>query len=195
MQSQEIERALLAVGQLLEAEEAPARLVIIGGAALNLLGIVERATRDVDVVAMADKQDRRLLMPPDRPFEPTLLRAIAEVGRDFGLPEGWMNAGPAAQWEIGLPPGFADRVSWRQYAALEIGLADREDLIAMKLEAAADQPDANSRHFRDLLALSPTPTELEHALRWVREKNVGPDYHHSLNRVVQHVEDTLDHPR
>ena len=40
------------IGELLDAEGARAYVVVVGGAALNLLGVVERPTRDVDVIAL-----------------------------------------------------------------------------------------------------------------------------------------------
>jgi hypothetical protein len=51
--SREIEAALRAVGELVEAAGEYYAIVIVGGAALNLLGIVERSTRDVDILAFA----------------------------------------------------------------------------------------------------------------------------------------------
>jgi hypothetical protein len=47
--------ALARVGELLAADGEAFALVVLGGAALNLLGIVERATRDVDVLASASR--------------------------------------------------------------------------------------------------------------------------------------------
>ena len=51
------EQALTAVGEILAAEGKSAAIVIVGGAALNLLGVVDRATRDVDVMALAEPSD------------------------------------------------------------------------------------------------------------------------------------------
>lgn len=53
--SAQIERALGAVGELLEAEGEEVGVVLVGGATLNLLGIVQRTTRDVDVIARASR--------------------------------------------------------------------------------------------------------------------------------------------
>ena len=55
----EIERALRAVGELLTAERAEVGIIVVGGTALNLLGIVERTTRDVDVLAIVRAKPRR----------------------------------------------------------------------------------------------------------------------------------------
>jgi hypothetical protein len=193
--SSQIEAALEAVGELLADDGFPCRVVIIGGAALALRGDVARATRDVDIVAFADAADRRQLRRPTHPLPEPLRRAIQRVAIDFELPALWLNIGPAGQWDVGLPPGFADRVRWRQFAGLDVGIADRQDLIFFKLEAAADQPDAGSRHFHDLIALAPTRAELAAAKAWARSKNAGSDYLLILDRVETHALRTLDDDR
>lgn len=186
----EIDSALCAVGELLVAEGAYFRIVIIGGAAMNLIGIVARATRDVDIVAMA-KTESQELQRPIEPLPAPLRDAISTVARDFELPENWLNTGPAGQWDVGLPPGFAERVSWRRYPGLDVGLAARVDLICLKFEATADQPDTRNRHFTDLIALRPTPEELTNAKAWVRNTNAGDEYLLILDRVEAHVLHTL----
>lgn len=98
----EIDSALRAVGELLAAEGAQFRIVIIGGAAMNLIGVVARATRDVDIVAMA-KAESQTLERPTEPLPAPLRDAISIVARDFELPENWLNTGPAGQWDVGLP--------------------------------------------------------------------------------------------
>ena len=188
MYTDEIDQALLLVGELLQAEGESVTIVIIGGAALNLLGVTSRTTRDVDVVAVADPSDPdRLSRPPD-PLPGALIRAVKTVARDLDLPDNWLNRGPANQWDVGLPPGFASRLIWRAYAALRVGIAARRDLIFFKLEAAADQPAAtNNRHLADLLALRPTPGELAAAAEWVKEKNAGDIYHAIIDNVTAYV--------
>jgi hypothetical protein len=92
-----IEELLAAVGDHLEDAGATASVVVVGGAALNVLGCVERSTRDVDIIAMgASTGDTRQLLPPD-PLPPELKDAIARVARDFGLASGWMNTEVARQ--------------------------------------------------------------------------------------------------
>ncbi len=139
--SAEIERALGAVGELLGTERAEVGIVVVGGTALNLLGIVERTTRDVDVLAIVrdgPAVGRVVLAPPD-PLPVPLRRAITTVARDFGLSEEWMNTVVGLQWQTGLPPGLERRLHWRRYGGLTVGLADRYDLIFifLKLYAAA----------------------------------------------------------
>src|SRR5438105_1647686 len=81
--------ALAAVGALVAAEGDQVTIVVVGGASLNLLGLVERTTQDVDVIARMGNATGELI-PPD-PLPPVLVRAIARVARDFGLPGDWLN--------------------------------------------------------------------------------------------------------
>jgi hypothetical protein len=80
----DIENALQAVGELLAADAHRFGIVVIGGAALSLLGVVDRATRDVDIVAFAKNygQPENLERPP-LPLPPELASAIAQVARDL----------------------------------------------------------------------------------------------------------------
>ena len=156
------DRALRAVGELLARRGQSAAIVVVGGTALNLLRIVERATRDVDVIATATPRSGGPpadLRPPD-PLPKVLADAISTVARDLQLPPDWLNTTVAAQWQTGLPPGFASRILWHADGGLWVGLAGRLDLIYLKLYAAADDIAPTSRHFTDLHALRPTADEL-----------------------------------
>ena len=70
--SADVEQALGLVGELLAAEGHEYAVTILGGAALNLLGIVERTTTDVDILAFATPRadaapdQRTLREPPSR---------------------------------------------------------------------------------------------------------------------------------
>ncbi len=185
----DIEQALRRVGELLAARGASYAIVIVGGAALNLLGIVARSTRDVDVLAFATRSRTRrawrLDAPPD-PLPEPLAAAIRTVGRDMGLAETWLNTGPALQWRQGLPPGFAQRVRWRRYGALWVGIADRVDLVRLKLYAAADD-HPGGRHAQDLIALDPSDAELRAAARWVESQDASPAFGRVVREVVTYV--------
>ena len=65
------EHALNAVGEILEAEDRRFAVVLVGGAALNLLGVVDRPTRDADIMAFGEPPsvDRPpLIQPPPEGF-------------------------------------------------------------------------------------------------------------------------------
>jgi hypothetical protein len=74
----DIEHALRALGDLLAADGQRIGVVLLGGAALNLLGVIERVTRDVDVLALAHGGRESRLTRPD-PLPPFLTAAAARV--------------------------------------------------------------------------------------------------------------------
>ncbi len=82
-------------------------VVVCGGSALIVLGLVPRTTRDVDVVALM--HDGKLVNPAPLP-EP-LTRAAYEVAEDLALDPDWLNNGPSSGegglFQMGLPEGFA----------------------------------------------------------------------------------------
>lgn len=193
-----VTEALTLVGELLAAGGHEYAVTILGGAALNLLGIVERTTTDVDILAFATpwSGDRapahiRLHEPPE-PIPEPLTRAARIVARDLDLGPDWLNTGPALQWRAGLPPNLQTRVHWRRYASLLVGVIDRYDLVFFKLFAAADSTGPKSVHYQDLLALRPSITELQAAASWVRQQDVSPEFSNVLDRVVAHVRTDLE---
>jgi hypothetical protein len=185
----ELEAALSAVGELIAAEGEHAAIVVVGGATLNLLGIVRRGTSDVDVIARAFRDVKGgLRLERAEPFPPTLARAIRTVARDLGLSDDWMNAVVGAQWEHGLPPGLLEDTTWRNYGeGLDVGLVGRRTLIALKLFAAVDG-GRRSVHLQDLAALDPSPNELEIAAVWVRTQDAAPEWASLVEDVKGHVE-------
>ena len=67
-----IRSALRAVGELLAAEGERIRIVVVGGAAMNLRGWVHRTTSDVDVIARANPEDTSLRLIEPEPFPEAL---------------------------------------------------------------------------------------------------------------------------
>lgn len=186
--SEELEEVLSAVGDLLEAQKRIG-IVVVGGASLNLLGLIERTTGDVDVIASVrspEEKSELMLVPPDPVPEP-LAKAIERVARDFNLPPDWMNTEIGAQWELSPPPHLEEGLTWRQYGGLRVGLAGRRTLIALKLFAAVDQ-GPESVHYQDLTALGPTDEELNEAAEWVRAQDVSPVFAEMIDQVIRHAE-------
>ena len=186
-----LEEALQAVGDLLQAEGATAHLVLVSGAALNLLGLVPRTTSDVDIIARtegdAEALEQRPLVPPE-PLPEPVRRAIRTVARDFNLPLDWMNTEVSLQWRAGLPPRMADEIAWRTYGALYVGLVSRRSLIALKLFAAVDGGPRDV-HFQDLQALQPNAEELEEAQQWVLTQDASGVFKQMVQEVVTRVLD------
>jgi hypothetical protein len=181
--------ALRALGEILASEREHAAVVVVGGTALIAQGFVERATRDVDVIAISrDPPDReRKVIEAPEPLPESLLRAISRVARDYSLPDDWMNTTVGLQWKTGLPPGFGERIHWEQYDGLSLGLADRYDLIFLKLYAAADSEGPSSVHYQDLMALRPTDEELDAAARWVRSRDPSAPFARILDQVLEYA--------
>ena len=191
--SKELDEVLAAVGDLLEAKGKRVGIVVVGGASLNLLGLIERTTADVDVIArvrpshggLEQALPEQALVPPE-PMPEALMEAVETVARDFDLPADWMNAVIGAQWELGLPPRLEEDLTWRTYGGLRVGLVGRRTLIALKLFAAVDQ-GPESVHVQDLVSLRPTEEELEEAADWVRSQDASPEFATMTHEVVQYV--------
>jgi len=98
-----------------------------------------------------------------------------------------MNSTVTAQWDQGLPPGFEERIHWQKHGGLVVGVADRRDLIFLKLYAAVDSEGPESVHYQDLLALRPSHEELEGAATWVRAQDTSVGFAGMLDEVVSHV--------
>lgn len=160
---------------------------MVGGATLNLLGIVSRTTRDVDVIAQAYRDTEGVLrLVHAEPFPQALERAIVTVARDLGLDAEWMNAAVGKQWSQGLPPGIEHDLQWRRYGALHVGLVGRRTLVALKLFAAVDQ-GPRSVHMQDLLALAPGDAELDEAAAWVETQDGSSVFPQLVRQALEHV--------
>jgi hypothetical protein len=174
------DQILSALGEQLAARGERFELVVIGGSALLALGLVERTTKDVDVVALRSGLDLEGADPL-----PEGLRAAGDlVARDFGLATEWLNAGPAGLLTFGLPEGFTDRLERRDYGqGLVVYLASRYDQIHFKLYAAVDQ--GPGKHEADLRTLAPTEAELIAAARWSRSQDPSEGYAGVLRSALE----------
>jgi hypothetical protein len=176
------ERLFAALGEQLVALGEQHSIVVVGGSALMALGLVSRATRDVDVVAL--HRDGELLSAEQLP--PGLVHAAELVAADFGLPRDWLNAGPASLLRWGLPDGFLARAAPHSYGeALQVLFASRLDQIHLKLYAVVDQ--GAGRHLEDLRALDPKEEELLAAARWSITHDPSPGHRQVLAEVLGHL--------
>jgi hypothetical protein len=158
-----LDRLFKALEEHLRADGAVFEPVIIGGSALEALGLVRRGTKDVEVLAL---RTEAILRSAD-PLPDALVRASARVARDFNLASDWLNAGPTELLRFGLPDGFLERVVSRPYGpALTVHFAGRVDQIHFKLYAMVDH--GGGRHEADLRSLTPNDQELLRAAAWAR---------------------------
>lgn len=171
--------ALGVLGDLLEDRGTAYEIVLIGGGALLLQGLVDRPTKDLDMVARVEGD----VWIQAEPLPEPLAVAIEEVAGALGLPPKWLNAGPSLLMRFGLPEGFAARTSRRTWGSLTVHLAARVDQVALKLYASVDQGPA-SRHFADLQKLDPTDDELVASARWCRTHDPSDGFHQMLVQVL-----------
>jgi len=151
------------------------------------MGFRQRTTNDADVVAMLSESGE--LISPD-PLPPALLEASAQVGRDLGLNENWLNNEPSRNdgglFQMGLPRGSADRLTKQVFGSrLTIYYIGRSDQIYFKLYAVADQRD--DTHIADLLALQPTEMELADAARWAMTHDVSEGFRMVLIELLNQM--------
>ena len=197
-----IDRALSLLAVTLESRGvAPVELVVIGGAALNVLGVCIRPTKDVDVLAVLDDRvgHGELVLVKQKPLPEPIQAAAQTVADALGLDPGWLNAGPADLLDCGLPEGFEGRLTPRRYGAhLTIHLPARSDLICLKVYAAADM--GVGRHTEDLRALDPTCGELLSGVRWARTQDPSEGFLDMLQSMLRYfgcddAGETLRHER
>lgn len=175
------ERLLSALGEQLAAAGERSELVVIGGSGLLALGLIERSTRDVDLLALRAGNE----LNSAKPLPSALEAARDQVARDFSLPTDWLNPGPTKLLELGLPEGFIDRLERRDYGdSLTVYFASRYDQVHFKLYALVDQ--GPGKHEDDLRALSPTEEELLAAANWSRSHDPSEGYAQMLRDVLTH---------
>jgi hypothetical protein len=145
--------------------------VVIGGAALAMLGEISRETQDCDV------------LDPEIPAE--VLRASQEFAREVQLPEtslkeNWLNHGPESLrpllrsgWKMRLVPLF-------QGKAIQFYTLDRMDLLGTKLLAFCDR----GQDLADCVALSPTREELETLIPWLNHLDANPKWPKQLAKRI-----------
>jgi hypothetical protein len=168
---------LAALAAELEASGAERlHLVVCGGAALNALGLIERPTLDVDVVALIEAHaGAPTTLTPADPMPAALVAAAARVASNFDLPDHWLNPGPTELLRFGLTAGFEGRLVRRRYGrVLDVSFLGRFDLVCLKLYALADT--GPGKHEQDLRALAPSAGELEEAARWCRGHDPSPGF-------------------
>lgn len=157
------DQTLSAFDQFLVAEGLRFEAVVIGGAALALLGITERQTRDCDVL------------------DPVLPEEITRAAREFArqqraagadLADDWFNNGPRELAKV-LPADWPERViELRIGEGLTLRTLGREDMLRTKLFALCDR----GFDLPDCLALEPTAVELAELQPWVALQDANPDW-------------------
>ena len=184
MNAEQLEQALrLLEARLRQAHVEPTQLVVCGGAALILTGMIPRTTGDVDIVALMRAGN---LVAPD-PLPESLLKAAKEVAAIVGANSDWLNNAPGhgagGLFQMGLPQGFVDRLQCKDCGThLKVWLISRFDQIHFKLYAAIDR---GGYHINDLRALNPTADELLAAARWCVTHDVSQPFRGLLRSFLK----------
>jgi hypothetical protein len=154
--------------------------VVVGGTALNLVGVVTRETRDCDIL------------------EPILSPEILEAAREFAaeqtvtgnrLSAGWLNNGPAQLVAV-LPDGWRGRLQLAfRGSRIELLTLGRADLLKVKLFAMLDR----GLDLADCIALHPTASELADARPWLENQDLNPGWPEHVRRTLADLAQRLGH--
>lgn len=179
----QLETALRALGELLDARGFHYEVVLIGGGNLILRGLVSRpTTKDLDLLGEWTPGGIR----PMRPLPEPLRIAVLDVARTYGLATDWVNLGPESLLDLGLPDGFVGRLERQDYGGLVTWLAGRFDMVCFKLYAAVDQ-GPRSRHLQDLRDLHSDRDELLSGARWTVTHDASPGYRSLLVETLRQL--------
>lgn len=153
---------------------------VVGGAALGLLGLISRETRDCDVLA------------PSLPEEVLdAARRFASVVRSEGavLRDDWLNNGPESLGSV-LPQGWRGRLQLAfKGQVIVLHTLAREDLLKTKLFALCDR----GLDLSDCMALAPTAAELAGALAWLEQQDLNPEWPAHVRATVADLGRRLGH--
>jgi hypothetical protein len=181
---QQIQEALSRIGKRLAvADTGEFALLVCGGAALNLAGIIQRPTRDVDVLGLVKGTNPARITAEQVPTE--LSRAAELVAMELDLPSDWLNDAAMNVQQLGLPPGILKRAHRLDYGpCLTVFFIDRQDQVALKLYAAIDRKKGQ-RHLKDLEAIEPTKAEMEAAVHWLLDRKTSRQFHAAIKSVAE----------
>lgn len=151
------------------------KATVIGGAALQLLGVIARPTKDCDVLV------------PALPAEILLAADEFAASRKGELEPGWFNNGPASLVR-NLPPAWSQRLQpLYRGTALELLTLAREDLLRSKLFALVDR----NIDLPDCVALRPTRAELHDLLPWLDEQDGNEEWPRYVRVVLDQLAQEL----
>lgn len=179
---QNLEEALETLGAVLEGRGLSHGILVVGGSSLLLLGLIDRPTADLDVIALAVRGS----FVKAEQIPPSLIEAVRDVAAVLELRHDWLNNGPASLMDFGLPQGYEARTELRRYGSLDVYIPARVDLVCFKLYAAVDQ-GPRSKHFQDLQAMAPTSSELSTAATWCQSHDPSSGFESEMQAALAHL--------
>jgi hypothetical protein len=157
--------------RFLENQNLAFEAVIIGGAALCLLGIISRQTRDCDIL------------------DPLLPTKIQNAAKEFAisvrqsgevLQDNWLNHEPSSLSKL-LPDGWQNSLQLVYNGkALVLHTLGRKDLLRTKLFALCDR----GTDLADCIALKPSLNEIEEIISWVQAQDTNTDWPRHVTEVL-----------
>ena len=157
-----IDQAIKEFDQYLWLQKLSYEGIIIGGAALVILEITTRLTRDVDCLSPKI---------PDEIKKASI--EFADKNKHLNLDHNWFNNGPISllnelpdSWKDRLQPAFDGK-------NLKLQTLGRPDFLKTKLYAYCDR---NLPDLKDLLILKPTVQELADSMSWVKLRDANPGW-------------------
>jgi|SRR5579871_783409 len=171
---------LTAFDRYLARRSLTLQAVVVGGTALNLLGVVSRPTKDCDIIHPALSPE---IIAAARQF------ASAERARGQALDDDWLNNGPSSLTQH-LPSGWQERLQIVfTGAAVTLRCLGRRDLLCVKLWALCDR----GIDLSDCLALAPDAEELRTVLPWLETQDAHPDWPEHVRATLDDVAKRLGH--
>jgi hypothetical protein len=162
-----VQAVLIQFDHYLSQKRANFEAVVIGGAALSIMGVITRDTADVDC------------LDPKIPDE--ILRHAAEFSKRFPalrLTEQWINNGPDTLARD-LPLGWRDDlVPIFSGSALRLLTLSRLNLLRTKLFALCDR----DQDLQDCISLRPTAEEIDLCLGWVLDRDANSEWPENVHR-------------
>lgn len=173
-----IDKAIVEFDKYLSAKGLSFEGVVIGGAALLVLKISTRQTRDVDCLY------------PQIPEEVKQASInFSKESKTVKVEQNWFNNGPSSlvktlpeTWMRRLQPLFSGD-------ALTLKTLGRADLLKTKLFAYCDRTDPD---FADLLKLKPTAQEIIDSADWVKDCDENPRWPDHVEKMFGLLKEALD---
>lgn len=152
----DIKGALRLLSYYLRKKNEKRSFTICGGASLYLQGIVNRTTRDIDIVGAE--------------IDDILKEAALLVANDMGLKPKWLNSEPKSL-ALDMKSGWENRIfSIYEESNLKVYSISRSDMIFAKFYAYCDR----QKDIEDLVSLKVTIEELNEAAEFTKPKDGHP---------------------
>ncbi|TVQ79304.1 MAG: hypothetical protein EA369_05070 [Bradymonadales bacterium] len=165
--------------EFLSAQSHKFEAVLIGSGAMNILGLLESRTVDLDIL--------------DPKIPPQILKLALDfrelkLSQGVELQESWINNGPSSllnhlpkDWSTRVQPLFKGK-------ALTLVTLGRQELFMDKLWGYCDTRTADKTV---ILNLRPTRKELKTAAEWVKKQEGNPEWPKHVDDCVADIEEAL----